>query len=53
MVMNREYHKAIVAHVSLPHPGKLVVVTPEDPNPKATNGTVRIPANSAAVILEQ
>jgi hypothetical protein len=53
VVMNREYHKAIVAHVSLPHPGKLVVVTPEDPNPKSTNGTVRIPANSAAVILEQ
>ncbi len=53
VVMNREYNRAIVAHVNLPHHGKLVVVTPEDPNPMATDGTVRIPANSVAVILEQ
>ena len=53
VVMNREHNRAIVAHVSLPHHGKLVVVTPEDPNPIPTNGTVRIPANSTAVILEQ
>lgn len=53
VVMNREYHRAIVAHVSLPHHGKLVVVTPEHPNPQPTNGTVRIAANSAVVILER
>ncbi|MHB1766310.1 MAG: hypothetical protein ACYCUV_00495, partial [Phycisphaerae bacterium] len=53
VVMNREYNRAITAHVQLPHAGKLVVVTPEHPNPRPTNGTVRIPANSAAVILEQ
>ncbi len=53
VVMNREYHRAIVAHVKLPHPGHLLVVTPENPNPEATDGTVKIPSNSAAVILER
>lgn len=53
VVMNREYRTPVIAHVNLPHHRRLVVVTPENPNPRPTDGTLKIPANSAAIILER
>ena len=53
IVVNKEFSKAITAQVELPNPGKLVVATPENPEAQATNGTIKVPARSAAVIMEQ
>ena len=44
---------AITPKVSLPNAGKLVVATPEQPEAEATDGTLKIPARSAAVVMEQ
>ena len=43
---------AITAKVNLPNPGKLIVATPEQPDGKPTNGTLEVPARSAAVLIE-
>ncbi len=53
VVVNQELTNAITATVKLPHPGKLVVATPEDPDAVPTDGTLQIPARSAAVVMEQ
>jgi hypothetical protein len=53
VVINQGSDKAITAKVTLPHPGKLVVATPEEPEGRPTTGTVQIPARSAAVVMEQ
>jgi hypothetical protein len=53
VVVNAESDKAITAHIKLPSPGKLIMATPEQPDAKATSGTVQIPARSAAVVMEQ
>ena len=53
VVVNMEYSKAITARVDLPNPGKLVVATPEHPGAKVTDGTLKIPARSAAVVMER
>ena len=53
VVVNQEYSKAIAATVKLPHPGNLVVATPEQQDGAPTAGAVTIPARSAAVIMEQ
>ena len=53
MVVNQELNKAITAKVELPNPGKLVVATPEHPDAQPTSGTLKIPARSAAVVLER
>ena len=39
--------------VALPHPGALRMVTPEAPDGEPTQGTLRIPPRSAAVVMEQ
>jgi hypothetical protein len=38
--------------VELPNPGRLVMVSPEKPDTQPTSGEVKIPARSAAVVLE-
>src|SRR5208283_326283 len=53
VVVNEEFNKAITAQVKLPHPGKLVAATPEEPEAQPTTDTLEIPARSAAVVLEQ
>ena len=53
VVINQEFDKAITVEVNLPHPGKLVLATPEEPDAQPTMGTLQIPARSAAVMLEQ
>ncbi len=53
VVVNQEQKNSISAAVELPHPGRLEVVTPEQPGAQPTSGTVQIPPRSAAVILEQ
>lgn len=52
VLVNLEQSKAISAHVDLPNHSSLTVVTPEQHDGKSTNGTVIIPARSAAVIME-
>ena len=53
VVINPDMGRTITAKVSLPNAGSLVVATPEDPDAKPTDGTIQIPARSAAVVLEQ
>lgn len=53
VVDNMELSKAITARVELPNPGKLVMATPEQPDARPTDGTLTIPARSAAVVMEQ
>jgi len=48
-----EPSKAIAATVKLPNAGKLRVATPEEPEGRNTDGTLEIPARSAAVVMEQ
>lgn len=52
VVINPDSEKVITANVAIPNPGKLIVVTPEDPEGRPTTGSFRIPARSAAVVLE-
>jgi hypothetical protein len=53
VVVNQEFDKAITVEVNLPHPGKLALATPENPDAVPTSGTLEIPARSAAVVMEQ
>lgn len=53
VVINQEVNKPITARIDIPNPGKLVVATPEQPDAQQTLGTLRIPARSAAVVLEK
>jgi hypothetical protein len=53
VVVNMEFKKAITAKVDLPDPGRLAVATPEEPHARPTDGTLQIPARSAAVVMEQ
>ena len=53
VVVNQEFNKAITATLTLPHPGRLVVATPEQPESRRATGTLQVPARSAAVVLEQ
>lgn len=52
VVINQEFSKAITARVTLPHAKHLVTATPEAPDAQPTDGTLQIPARSAAVVLE-
>jgi hypothetical protein len=52
VVVNLEQGKTISAKADLPDPGRLAIVTPEKPDPEPASGTLRIPARSAAVVLE-
>ena len=53
VVVNPGSVSAITAKVNLPNAGKLVMATPERPEAEATDGTLQIPARSAAVVMEQ
>jgi hypothetical protein len=53
VVVNPESNKAINVTVSLPHPGNLVVATPEQPDAQPTTGKLQVPPRSAAVVMEQ
>jgi Domain of unknown function (DUF6259) len=53
VVVNQELTKTITATLDLPHPGTLVVATPEQPDAVSTTGTLQIPPRSAAVVMEQ
>lgn len=52
VVVNQERKKSISVTVKLPNPGRLVVATPEDQSVSPSSGTIRIPARSAAVLME-
>ncbi len=52
VVVNPSSTNAITAKVRVPNAGKLVVATPDQPDAEATDGTVRIPARCAAVVME-
>lgn len=52
ILVNQERNRPITAKVDLPNAGKFTVVTPEDPDPRSSSGTFRIPARSAAVLME-
>lgn len=53
VVVKEESKKSIAANVNLLNPGRLVVATPGQPDAHSTSGTLRIPARSAAVVMEQ
>jgi hypothetical protein len=53
VVINLQSSKPLTARVELPHPGKLAVATPEHPGTRPTDGTLKIPARSAAVVMER
>jgi hypothetical protein len=52
VVINQESNKSITATVELPKPGQLRLATPEQPDALPTTGTFKIPARSAAVVLQ-
>jgi hypothetical protein len=53
VIINGNEHKPIAAAVQIEgQVGKLVSVTPENPEPKSSSGGVTIPPRSAAVLLE-
>jgi hypothetical protein len=52
VVVNLEGATTITAKVELPNASRLAVATPEQPEASATSGTLRIPARSAAVLME-
>ena len=52
VVISQELDKAITAKVYLPNASKLVVATPEEPDAEPTDGTLQIPARSAAIVME-
>jgi len=53
VVLNLEQSKPISATLDLPNPGTLKSATPEEPELRACNGKLSIPARSAVVIMEQ
>ena len=53
VIDNTEFSKDITATLDLPNPGKLVVATPERPNTRPTDGVLKIPARSVAVVMEE
>jgi Domain of unknown function (DUF6259)/Glycosyl hydrolase family 30 beta sandwich domain len=53
VVVNGESANAITAAVSLQNPGRLVTATPEQLEAQPSSGTLRIPARSVAVLMEQ
>jgi hypothetical protein len=52
VIINQALDKAITAKAHLPNAGKLVVATPDAPDAEPTDGTLQIPARSAAVVME-
>lgn len=52
VVVNQSRDRSINADVKLPNPRRLVIVTPEAPDSRPTQGMIKVPARSAAVVLE-
>ncbi len=52
VVVNLERDKAMNVRVDLPNAGRLMVVSPEQPEMQPTSGTIEIPARSTVAILE-
>ena len=53
VVVNQGSDKSITAKVEIPNAGTLLAATPEQPEAHQTNGTIQVPARSAAVIMEE
>lgn len=53
VIINRESRKPITAKLDLPSTGRLVAATPEDPEAKPAPATIRIPARSVVVVMEE
>jgi hypothetical protein len=53
IVVNLQTEKAMNVQVNLPNAGRLMMVTPEQPEMQPAAGTLQIPARSAAVLREQ
>jgi hypothetical protein len=54
IIANLEQDKPIMAKLELPNAGSLVAATPEAPDAKpASAGSLRIPARSVVVVMEQ
>ena len=52
VVISQALDKTITVKVNLPNAGKLVMATPEQPAAEPTDGTLKIPARCAAVVME-
>jgi hypothetical protein len=52
VVINQDRSERLTAKIQLPKAGKLVAVTPENPDAAPTDGTLEIPARCAAVVIE-
>ncbi len=52
VVVNPSSGVAITAKVNVPNAGNLVVATPDQPDAVPTDGTLKIPARCAAVVME-
>lgn len=53
VVVNPERERTVSVKVALPNAGSLITATPEEPNGRPTSGNVKVPARSAAVVIEQ
>jgi hypothetical protein len=53
VVVNQAAAEAIAATVELSNPRRLMVVTPERPDPWPASGALRIPPRSVAAVIEQ
>jgi hypothetical protein len=53
VVVNQESAKTIEATLDLPNAGSILAATPEQPDAQPAAATLRIPARSAIVVMEQ
>jgi hypothetical protein len=53
IIINQETSKPIKATLDLPNAGSLMAATPEQLDAKSVSGSLRIPARSAIVVMEQ
>lgn len=53
VIVNTEYRKPIEVQVKLSNQGQLAFASPEHPESMPFNGTTKIPARSAIVVMEQ
>ena len=53
VVANEESSKVITARLDIPNVGSLKCASPEQPDAQPATGTLRIPARSAIVVMEQ
>jgi hypothetical protein len=52
VVINQSANHAIKVNLQLPNAGRLVTVTPEEPEQKRSSGEAEIPARSAVIFME-